>query len=99
MVLQEQIHNTEWAIGNDREQGTIPPEYRLVTLPDILPLAPSYDLKIKETALRTQNHDKGIDRFLRYYDEDKLRRLLLDTMYRHTTTEVFWTAMAKWANF
>jgi hypothetical protein len=113
------------SLGNDSERGQIPPEYRLITPPTLVPEAPSFNTQLKNAALRTQNYDKGLDRFIHHYGESKClaatmvlaegkqqghayavyfveeqkRCLLLNSMYGQSSTEVFWTAMAKWANF
>jgi hypothetical protein len=56
---QDLVHNPGWALigslGNNLEQGVIPPEFRLATPPTI----------------RAHNYDKVPDRFLRYYDQGK----------------------------
>jgi hypothetical protein len=128
-TLQEQVRSTGWiavgSLGNEDERGQIPPEYRLVSSPAVVPVAPAFNTQLKKADLRTQNHDKGLDRFIRYYDESKCLAaiialaegkhqdrayavyfvqeqrlcLLLDSMHGYSDVEVFWTTMAKWANF
>jgi hypothetical protein len=68
----EEVPTKEWvlvaAIGDDNKRGTIPTQYRLppskATPKDIK----AVHNRILETALRTQNYDRGLDKFARKYE-------------------------------
>jgi hypothetical protein len=79
----EEVSTREWAlvasIGNDDICGHVPDEYRL-PIPTVVPTDGSESrpvslqevkaihARILETALRTQNYDRGLDKFARKYE-------------------------------
>jgi hypothetical protein len=70
--IVERVATREWAlvasIGNSTTCGQIPIQYRL-EMPQITPeLAKAGYQRILDAALRTQNYDRGLDRFARKFD-------------------------------
>jgi hypothetical protein len=80
----EEVSTREWvliaSIGNDDVRGLVPDEYRL-PIPMVTPSEPgaqprevtlqeikAVHARILETALRTQNYDRGLDKFARKYE-------------------------------
>jgi hypothetical protein len=43
----------------------------LTTTSDLFALAPAFILRIREAGLKTQNYDKGLDRFIRHFKDDE----------------------------
>jgi hypothetical protein len=76
MRIGERLSNMEWALigslidGN--VTGEIPIKHRLTPLPTILALAPAYNWRICGAVLKTQNHGKGLDRFVRHFQPDEV---------------------------
>jgi hypothetical protein len=74
MRVTEQLQTSEWAmvgsLGNDSLSGIIPAYHRLQNPPEALPTASIYDQRIRESDFRTQNYDKGMDRFIRKFEPD-----------------------------
>jgi hypothetical protein len=65
----EEVSTREWALvasfGDDSRQGAIPIHYR-VPMPKALPQeVKAVHARLLETALRTQNYDRGLDKFVR----------------------------------
>jgi hypothetical protein len=75
MTVTEQSSTTEWAmigaLGDGVNSGEIPAYHHLSTSPDLLPIAPAFDLRTLDSGLKTQNYDKGMDRFIRKLNTDK----------------------------
>jgi hypothetical protein len=73
--LTEQLRTSEWdmigSLGNDSLSGVISAYHRLQAPPESLPMVTAYSLGIRESGLKTQNHDKGMDRFVREFDPDQ----------------------------
>jgi hypothetical protein len=70
--VSEQLQTSEWAmvgsLGNDSLSGIIPSYHRLQTPPGVISLTSAYNQRIRESGLRTQNYDKGLDRFVGKFD-------------------------------
>jgi hypothetical protein len=75
MRLSEELVTKEWALvgslTDGSEVGEIPIKHRLNPLRELLALAPSYNWRIREAVLKTQNYDKGLDRFVRDFNPDE----------------------------
>jgi hypothetical protein len=56
------------AIGDDERRGEVPIQYRLPPLEISLRDIKAAHDRILETALRTQNYDRGLDKFVRKYE-------------------------------
>jgi hypothetical protein len=74
MVLIEQLAMRKLAmvgsIGNDLMSGIIPQRHRAQPSVDALPQFVALNRRIRETGLKTQNCDNGMDRFIRKFDPD-----------------------------
>jgi hypothetical protein len=75
MRITERLTTTEWAmigsLGNDASNGEIPIHYRLPTPSEAVPVTMALNLKIRDFGLKTQNYDKGLDRFVRTFNPDE----------------------------
>jgi hypothetical protein len=97
----EEVPTREWAlvasIGNDVIRGVIPDEFRL-PMPNAKPLvATPQEIKaiharVLETALRTQNYDRGLDKFARKYEN-------LEAMSATLAIQPGWQGDHGWAVF
>jgi hypothetical protein len=67
--LMEQFVTQEWAmiasLGNEHEVGTIPQHYRAQTSEAATGIERAFVESIYEAGLRTQNYDKGLEKFIR----------------------------------
>jgi hypothetical protein len=68
----EEVPTREWALvaafGDDDKRGFIPIQYRL-PMPKVTPLEiKAVHARLLETALRMQNYDRGLDKFVRKYE-------------------------------
>jgi hypothetical protein len=74
MKVTEQFSTTKWAmigsLSNDTVSGVIPACQRVPTPPETIPITSAHDLRIRDSALKTQNYGKGLDRFLRKFDPE-----------------------------
>jgi hypothetical protein len=70
--LTEVLPTMEWArIGAFRDStsvGEIPVYHRIAPPPDALVQLAAFNRRIQEAGLKTQNYDKGFDRFIRKFD-------------------------------
>jgi hypothetical protein len=98
----EEVPTREWALvasfGDDTNVGAIPIEYRL-PIPkteqgkDISPQEiKAVHARILETALRTQNYDRGLDKFVRKYEN-------LEAMSATLAIQSGWQGEHGWAVF
>jgi hypothetical protein len=75
MRVTEQLQKTEWAmvgsLGKESLTGIIPAYHRLQTPPEAVASLSAYNLRIRDAGLKTQNRDKGLDRFLRQPDPEE----------------------------
>jgi hypothetical protein len=67
MRLIEQRTAREWgmigSIGHDKPSGTIRQKHRVQPAQEVL----AWNLRILDTGLKTQNYDKGLERFIRKF--------------------------------
>jgi hypothetical protein len=72
MRLTEQLTTRKRAliggIAVDPLSGAIPPKHRDQPVPEMLPKFVALNLRIQEAGLKTQNCDKGMDRFVRKFN-------------------------------
>jgi hypothetical protein len=68
----ERLETKEWAmvglLGNDELTGVIPRHHKASTRPEALPTASAFCQRVHEAGLKTQNYDKGFDKFVRKFD-------------------------------
>jgi hypothetical protein len=55
-------------MGDESLSGVIPAYHRLQASPDSVEIASAFNLRIQDAGLKTQNYDKGFDRFIRKFD-------------------------------
>jgi hypothetical protein len=70
--LMEQLVTQEWpmiaSLGNDDELGIIPQHYRAQTSEAAPGIERAFVESLYEAGLRTQNYDKGFEKFVRKYE-------------------------------
>jgi hypothetical protein len=124
-IFTETLQTTEWALVAVHNGGEIPIKHRVIRSPKVPVDPPVWNTRIFEAGLRTQNYDKGCDRFVGkfdpdtqvsaiiaiekgahfdhgtaiYFTQEKLRCLLLDTLYGLTDDEALWYTLQSWAKF
>jgi hypothetical protein len=73
--IAECVSTRQWAmvgaLGNDDVSGIIPSHHRASTNRKALPAASAFWQRVQEAALKTQNYDKGFDKFVRKYNPKK----------------------------
>jgi hypothetical protein len=67
-ALTEQVPSREWAIVGAFGDGVIPWQYRLEPIQASFEDMVSLNGAVLDTALRTQNYDKGFDKFVRTFN-------------------------------
>jgi hypothetical protein len=69
MRIVECLATKEWAmvgsLGSDELTGVIPRFHRAETKPEALSTASALNERVHEAGLKTQNYDKGFDKFVR----------------------------------
>jgi hypothetical protein len=74
MQVTKALRTTEWAmvgsLGNDSLSEIIPAYHRLHVPPEASPYISARNQRIRDSGLRTQNHDKELDIFIRKFDPD-----------------------------
>jgi hypothetical protein len=91
-------------------RGQIPDYHRLTPSPEAAQQLQAFNQRIFDAGLKTQNCDKGFDRFVRkfkqdnegcavYFIQEKRCCLLLETTYGLTDEEALWATLASWASF
>jgi hypothetical protein len=72
--VTEQLRTSEWAmvcsLGNDSLRRIIAACHRLRTPAEVVPMTVAYNERIRDSCSRTQNHHKGLDRFIRKSDPE-----------------------------
>jgi hypothetical protein len=56
------------SLGNDESTGVIPHYHRALPRPEALPVASAFYQRVHEAGLKTQNLDKGFDKFIRKFN-------------------------------
>jgi hypothetical protein len=92
----EEVPTREWiliaAIGDENRCGMIPIQYRLPPSEATPSEIKAVHDRILETALRTQNYDRGLDKFVRKYDN-------LEAMLATLAIQKGWQGDYGWAIF
>jgi hypothetical protein len=82
------------AFGNDKKQEFIPIEYRL-PMPKVTPLEiKAVHARLLETALITQNYDRGLDKFVRKYENLEAMSATL-AIQRGSQGDIGWAVFMK----
>jgi hypothetical protein len=75
MSLTEQLPSKEWtmigAIGDGVTSGTIPDHHKSILDESLAVQVVAWNKRITDAGKRTQNYDKGLDRFVRKFDPDQ----------------------------
>jgi hypothetical protein len=75
LSIKEGLDTKEWAmigsLGDGITSGEIPRHYHATTRPDAEPAAVAYHYRIHEAGLKTQNYDKGFEKFLRKFERNE----------------------------
>jgi hypothetical protein len=58
------------SLGDDTCRGEIPADHRLQTPSEAVPITQAFNLRVRDSGLKTQNYDKGSDRFVRKFDPE-----------------------------
>jgi hypothetical protein len=92
----EEVSTREWALvasfGDDSQAGLIPTFYRF-PMPKVTPgEIKAVHARLMETALRTQNYDRGLDKFVRKYEN-------LEAMSATLAIQRGWHGDVGWAIF
>jgi hypothetical protein len=70
--IVECLSTNEWAmvgaLGNDELAGIIPSYHRAATNSTAFPTASPFCQRVQEATLKTQNYDKGFDKFVRKFN-------------------------------
>jgi hypothetical protein len=70
--VTEVVQTKEWAmvggLGNDAASGKMPSYHRATALPEAFPMASALCQRVHEAGLKTQNYDKGFDKFVRKFN-------------------------------
>jgi hypothetical protein len=91
-----EVPTREWALvasfGDDDKQGFVPIHYKL-PMPNATPQEiKAVHARLLETALRTQNYDRGLDKFVRKYEN-------LEAMSATLAIQRGWQGDVGWAIF
>jgi hypothetical protein len=92
----EEVAIREWAlvasIGDEQRQGAVPIQYRLPETQATPAEIKAIHGRIMETALRTQNYDRGLEKFVRKYEN-------LEAMSATLAIQEGWQGDHGWAIF
>jgi hypothetical protein len=66
----EKLSTKEWALIGSLNSAEIPAVHRLAQISELKVSPEVWNSSIHEAGLRTQNYDKGFDRFIRKFDPD-----------------------------
>jgi hypothetical protein len=92
----EEVATREWAlaasIGDDDRQGVVPIQYRLPETQATPNETKAVHERILETAVRTQNYDRGLEKFVRKYEN-------LEAMSATLAIQDGWQGDHGWAIF
>jgi hypothetical protein len=85
--LTEQLVTAEWAmvgsLGDRTITGLIPRHYRAQTRADAAGTERAFVERVYEAGLRTQNYDKGFDKFVRKFERNEAMSATVALLSRH----------------
>jgi hypothetical protein len=99
VACTEKVTSTEWAMIGALNDGIIPIQHRLIRDESVQVPAAAWNSQIYEAGLKTQNHDKGFERFVRKFNPELATEAVLSIVkgaHHEHGTAILFTQEKRW---